>query len=302
MSRDIFEESLKYHAANPPGKIKIMPSKPVKNRYDLSLAYTPGVGGVSKEIACDKEAVWKYTNRGNTVAIISDGTAVLGLGNIGPEAGLPVMEGKAVLFKKFADIDAYPLCLSFDHLTDSMPDGRQAHERMDSFVNAVRVLEPSFGGINLEDIKAPECFELQQKLSDLMDIAVFHDDQYGTAIVMTAGLINALKVVGKNFGDLKIVINGAGSAGIACARLLLNFGVKKEQIFMCDSKGLIVEGRPDINEQKREFAQSQSSALLDNVIEGADVFVGVSVAGALNPDMGKKMAKDSIVFALANPF
>ncbi len=300
MSRDIFEESLQYHAANPPGKIKIMPSKPVKNRYDLSLAYTPGVGGVSKEIARDKEAVWKYTNRGNTVAIISDGTAVLGLGNIGPEAGLPGMEGKAVLFKKFADIDAYPLCLSFDHLTDQ-------HERMDSFVNAVRVLEPNFGGINLEDIKAPGCFELQQKLSELMDIAVFHDDQYGTAIVMTAGLINALKVVGKSFENLKIVINGAGSAGIACARLLLNFGVKKEQIFMCDSKGLVVEGRSDLNEHKMEFAvprRSEAEATilsLDDVIEGADVFIGVSVAGALKADSVRKMAKDSIVFAMANP-
>lgn len=306
MSRDIFQESLNYHAGNPPGKIKITPSKPVRNRYDLSLAYTPGVGGVSKEIARDKEAVWKYTNRGNTVAIVSDGTAVLGLGNIGPEAGLPVMEGKAVLFKKFADIDAYPLCLSFGHLTDP-------HERMESFVNAVRVLEPNFGGINLEDIKAPECFELQQKLSELMNIAVFHDDQYGTAIVMTAGLINALKVVGKNFENLKIVVNGAGAAGISCARMLMNFGAKKEQIFMCDSKGLIVEGRPGLNEQKMEFAMSRSAAearenrqggsipQLDDAIEGADVFVGVSVANSLKSDMVKKMNKDAIVFAMANP-
>lgn len=323
MPDDFFTATLPYHSQNPPGKIQITPSKPLNNKRDLSLAYTPGVAAVCKEIAAHPEDVWKYTSRGNTVAIISDGTAVLGLGNIGPEAGLPVMEGKAVLFKKFADIDAYPLCLSFKHLTDP-------RERMESFVNAVRVLEPNLGGINLEDIKAPECFELSERLDELMDIAVFHDDQYGTAIVMCAGLMNALKVVGKKFENVKIVMNGAGAAGIACARLLLNFGVKKEQIFVCDSKGLIVEGRTDLNEQKTEFAQtgefssvggkaksvtgetfvtnekngiSQTNHLpqLADVIEGADVFIGVSVAGALKPEMVKKMNKDAIIFAMANP-
>lgn len=331
---DFFSATLPYHSQNPPGKIQITPSKPLNNKRDLSLAYTPGVAAVCKEIAAHPEDVWKYTSRGNTVAIISDGTAVLGLGNMGPEAGLPVMEGKAILFKKFADIDAYPLCLSFKHLTDP-------RERMESFVNAVRVLEPNLGGINLEDIKAPECFELSERLDKLMDIAVFHDDQYGTAIVMCAGLINALKVVGKKFEDVKIVMNGAGAAGIACAKLLLSFGVKKKQIFVCDSKGLIVEGRIDLNEQKREFAQTGefssvggkaksvtsetfSGAIpqlsgasgksitgdtfsvnaipqLADVIEGADVFIGVSVAGALKPDMVKKMNKDAIIFAMANP-
>lgn len=323
MPDDFFPATLPYHSQNPPGKIQITPSKPLNNKRDLSLAYTPGVAGVCKEIAAHPEDVWKYTSRGNTVAIISDGTAVLGLGNIGPSAGLPVMEGKAVLFKKFADIDAYPLCLSFKHLTDP-------RERMESFVNAVRVLEPNLGGINLEDIKAPECFELSERLDKLMDIAVFHDDQYGTAIVMCAGLMNALKVVGKKFEDVKIVMNGAGAAGIACAKLLLSFGVKKEQIFVCDSKGLIVDGRTDLNEQKKEFAQrskdlgvmikgksvpgdtfrnqpasSTSSAKvipqLSDVIECADVFIGVSVAGALKPEMVQKMNKDAIIFAMANP-
>lgn len=313
---DFFTATLPYHSQYPAGKIQITPSKPLNNKRDLSLAYTPGVGAVCKEIAAHPEDVWKYTNRGNTVAIISDGTAILGLGNIGPEAGIPVMEGKAVLFKKFADIDAYPLCLSFKHLSDP-------REHMEAFVSAVRVLEPNLCGINLEDIKAPECFELSARLDEMMDIAVFHDDQYGTAIVMGAGLINALKVVGKKFENVKIVMNGAGAAGIACAKLLLNFGARRENIFVCDSKGLIVEGREGLNEQKREFAQklyvssgknvlgdtfsadasAHAGAIpqLSNVIEGADVFIGVSVAGALKPELVKKMNKDAIIFAMANP-
>ncbi|MBI5754059.1 NAD-dependent malic enzyme [Candidatus Peregrinibacteria bacterium] len=314
---DFFTATLPYHAARPAGKIQITPSKPLNNKRDLSLAYTPGVAAVCKAIAANPPDVWKYTNRGNTVAVISDGTAVLGLGNIGPEAGIPVMEGKAVLFKKFADIDAYPLCLSFKHLTDP-------RERMEAFITAVRVLEPNLCGINLEDIKAPECFELSARLDEMMDIAVFHDDQYGTAIVMCAGLVGALKVVGKNFADVKIVMNGAGAAGIACAKLLLTFGAKKERIFVCDTKGLIVEGRTDLNEQKKEFAQkfknlgqiqasqsltgetnssktTSSIPQLTDVIEGADVFIGVSAAGTLKPEMVKKMNKDAIIFAMANP-
>ena len=291
---DFFTASLPYHSQSPAGKIRITPSKPLNNKRDLSLAYTPGVGAVCKEIAAHPEDVWKYTNRGNTVAVISDGTAVLGLGNIGPEAGIPVMEGKSVLFKKFADIDAYPLCLSFKHITDP-------RERMEAFVTAVRVLEPNLGGINLEDIKAPECFELQQRLDELMDIAVFHDDQFGTAIVMCAGLTNSLKVVGKKFSEVKIVMNGAGAAGIACAKLLLSFGVKKEQIFVCDTKGLIVESRTDLNEQKKDFAQKGALLPLSDVIEGADVFIGVSAAGCLKPEMVRKMNKDAIIFAMANP-
>lgn len=314
---DFFTATLPYHADYPAGKIQITPSKPLANKRDLSLAYTPGVGAVCKEIAAHPLHVWKYTNRGNTVAVISDGTAILGLGNIGPAAGLPVMEGKAVLFKKFADIDAYPICMKFDFIDKTLPPDQQYRARMEAFITAVRALEPTLGAINLEDVKAPECFELSERLDKLMDIAVFHDDQYGTAIVMCAGLINALRVVGKKFENVKIVMNGAGAAGIACAKLLVTFGAKKENIFVCDSKGLIVEGRTDLNEQKREFMQKSSGKSLtgdvsptvpgdtipqlSDVIEGADVFIGVSVAGALKPESVKKMNKDAIIFAMANP-
>jgi malate dehydrogenase (oxaloacetate-decarboxylating)(NADP+) len=291
---DFFTATLPYHSQYPAGKIQITPSKPLNNKRDLSLAYTPGVGAVCKEIEAHPEDVWKYTNRGNTVAVISDGTAVLGLGNIGPEAGIPVMEGKSVLFKKFADIDAYPLCLTFKHITDP-------RERMEAFITAVRVLEPNLCGINLEDIKAPECFELSARLDEMMDIAVFHDDQYGTAIVMCAGLINSLKVVGKKFEAVKIVMNGAGAAGIACAKLLLTFGAKKEHIFVCDTKGLIIESRTDLNEQKKEFAQTGAARTLDDVMDGADIFIGVSAAGALKAESVKKMSKDAIIFAMSNP-
>ncbi|MCX6734453.1 MAG: NAD-dependent malic enzyme [Candidatus Peregrinibacteria bacterium] len=291
---DFFTATLPYHAQSPAGKIQITPSKPLNNKRDLSLAYTPGVGAVCKEIAAHPDDVWKYTNRGNTVAVISDGTAVLGLGNIGPEAGIPVMEGKSVLFKKFADIDAYPICMSFKHLSDP-------RERMEAFITAVRVLEPNLCGINLEDIKAPECFELQERLDEMMDIAVFHDDQFGTAIVMSAGLINALKVVGKKFESAKFVMNGAGAAGIACAKLLVTFGAKKENIFVCDTKGLIIDSRTDLNTQKKEFAQTGAARTLDDVIAGADVFIGVSAAGALKAESVKKMNKDAIIFAMANP-
>ena len=291
---DFFTATLPYHAQSPAGKIQITPSKPLNNKRDLSLAYTPGVGAVCKDIAANPDDVWKYTNRGNTVAVISDGTAILGLGNIGPEAGIPVMEGKSVLFKKFADIDAYPICMSFKHITDPK-------ERMEAFITAVRVLEPNLCGINLEDIKAPECFELQERLDEMMDIAVFHDDQFGTAIVMSAGLINALKVVGKKFESAKFVMNGAGAAGIACAKLLVTFGAKKENIFVCDTKGLIIDSRTDLNTQKKEFAQTGAARTLDDVIAGADVFIGVSAAGALKAESVKKMNKDAIIFAMANP-
>lgn len=291
---DFFTATLPYHAQSPAGKIQITPSKPLNNKRDLSLAYTPGVGAVCKEIAAHPDDVWKYTNRGNTVAVISDGTAILGLGNIGPEAGIPVMEGKSVLFKKFADIDAYPICMTFKHITDPK-------ERMEAFITAVRVLEPNLCGINLEDIKAPECFELQERLDEMMDIAVFHDDQFGTAIVMSAGLINALKVVGKKFESAKFVMNGAGAAGIACAKLLVTFGAKKENIFVCDTKGLIIDSRTDLNTQKKEFAQTGAAQTLDDVIAGADVFIGVSAAGALKAESVKKMNKDAIIFAMANP-
>lgn len=288
------EDALKYHKDFPPGKIKIASSKPCKTQGDLSLSYTPGVAFPCLEIKENPDTVWEYTNRGNSVAIVTDGTAVLGLGNIGAGAGLPVMEGKAVLFKKFADIDAYPLCVNFDHI-----DGDA--QKIEAFVNMVKSIEPSFGGINLEDIAAPACFELQEKLDRIMGIPVFHDDQFGTAIIVVGGLINALKIVGKEFGDIKIVINGAGAAGISCAKLLISFGVKKEHVFLCDSKGLIVSGRTDLNLQKSAFAQDSVPTDLAGALKDADVFIGVSVAGALKPEMIAVMKKDPIIFAVANP-
>ncbi len=289
MSSNINEESLKYHSSFPPGKIKIDSSKSCKDQSDLTLAYTPGVAAPCLEIAKNPEDVWKYTNRGNTVAIVTDGTAVLGLGDIGPEAGLPVMEGKAVLFKKFADIDAYPLCYKFED------------KNLENFSSAIRSLEPCMGGINLEDIAAPFCFELQEKLDAEMGIPVFHDDQDGTAIILVGGLMNALKVVKKQIENVKIVLNGAGAAGIAVARLLVEFGAKKSQLFICDSKGLITTSRSDINQQKLEFAQHGESVQLVEVISGADVFIGVSVANCVTAEMVSSMNSDAIVFAVSNP-
>lgn len=293
MSTDFSAESLVYHEAWPPGKIKIGLSKPCLTQKDLSLAYTPGVGAPCMEIAKDRNNVWKYTNRSNTVAVISDGTAVLGLGNIGAEAGLPVMEGKAVLFKKFADIDAFPLCLRFNQ-TD-----KAAY--VQDFITAVSSMEPSLGGINLEDIAAPMCFELQEKLDKALNIPVFHDDQNGTAVIIIAGILNSLKIVNKNIKNIKVVINGAGAAGISCARLFLKYGLTKEQLFMCDRKGLITETRADINDYKKVYAQPSKEMELKDAIRGADVFIGVSAAKLVSQDMVKSMAKDAIIFAVANP-
>ncbi|MFA6992489.1 MAG: malic enzyme-like NAD(P)-binding protein [Candidatus Gracilibacteria bacterium] len=293
MSKDLDAESLKYHSSFPPGKIATKSTKPCTTQEDLTLTYTPGVSAPCLEINKDKQKVWDYTNRGNTVAIISDGTAVLGLGNIGPEAGLPVMEGKAVLFKQFADINAYPLCLD-------MSDAKDEEEYIKNFCVAVRAMEPSVGGINLEDIKAPRCFEIQKKLQKAMKVPVFHDDQDGTGIIITAGVINALKVTGKKAENLKVVMSGAGAAGIACAKMLLKFGIKKEQIFMCDSHGLITKTR-EVNEEKAFFAQGAEEATLADIIRGADLFIGVSVRGALSGEMVKTMNKDPIIFAVANP-
>lgn len=287
---DLNRESLEYHQSLPKGKIAIASVKPCETQHDLSLAYTPGVAAPCREIAASGEAVWEYTGRGNRVAIVTDGTAVLGLGKIGPEAGLPVMEGKAVLFKKFADIDAIPLCMKFD-----------GENYLEDFICAVKALEPSFGGINIEDVAAPACFELARRLKAEMGIPVFHDDQDGTAVILAAGLINALKVVGKPIENVKIVFNGAGAAGIACATLIARLGAAKENIFMCDSKGLIIMAREDLNEQKRHFACDLPAQGLAEIISGADVFIGVSVAGALSQEMVRSMAKDAIVFAVANP-
>lgn len=283
------EEALELHRAHQ-GKLSIVSKVEVQNAYDLSLAYSPGVAEPCKEIHQQKEKVYEYTSKGNLVAVVSDGTAVLGLGNIGPEAAMPVMEGKAVLFKQFAGVDAIPLCLD---TTD-----------VDKIVDTVKLLEPTFGGINLEDIAAPACFAIEERLKREMNIPVFHDDQHGTAIVTLAGLINALKVVGKNMQEIKVVANGAGAAGIAIIKLLLSMGVR--DVIMCDTKGAIYDGRTTgMNPIKDMIAKNTNlekvSGSLEEVIVGADVFVGVSVGGAVTQEMVRSMNRDSIIFAMANP-
>ncbi len=287
----IFEDSLEYHAKSPKGKISLKISKPVKDKSDLALAYTPGVGGVAKAISENPEKVWEYTNRGNSVAVVSDGTAVLGLGNIGPEAGLPVMEGKAVLFKKFADIDAFAICAKIE----------KDENYVENFVEFLKALVPSFGAINLEDVAAPGCFEIMERAAASLQCAIVHDDQDGTGVILLAALNNALKICGKKKAEVKIVFSGAGAAGIACARMFAADGIQKKNIFMCDSKGLIVNEREDLNEQKKEFAQNGKSMNLAEAMKGADVFVGVSRAGIVNAEMVRGMAKDPIIFAMANP-
>ena len=283
------EQALHMHRINK-GKLETVSKVEVKTAYDLSLAYSPGVAEPCKEIFEAPEMVYEYTMKGNTVAVISDGTAVLGLGNIGPEAAMPVMEGKAVLFKSFAGVDAFPICLN---TTD-----------VDKIVETVKILEPTFGGINLEDIAAPNCFEIEERLRTEINIPVFHDDQHGTAIVTVAGLINALKLAGKSLSDIKVVANGAGAAGIAIVKLLITYGVR--EIIMCDSKGAIYEGRPTgMNHVKDQIAlitnRNKVSGNLSEVIGGADVFIGVSVAGGLTADNVRKMNPDPIIFAMANP-
>ena len=291
---DLEKKSLSYHSEPRPGKLFIIPSKPCETQEDLSLAYTPGVATPCLAIKSEPDAVWRYTNRGNCVAVVSDGTAVLGLGNIGAEAGLPVMEGKAVLFKKFADIDAVPLCIN--HV--SAPDGKSDAKKI---IDVVRTFEPSFGGINLEDIGAPACFEVEPALKSQMSIPVFHDDQHGTAIISLSGILNALKVVGKKIGDCRFVMNGAGAAGIACAEYYVSAGADRSKFTICDSKGVVHSGRTDLNAQKRRFAHDTEMRTLADAIKGADVFVGVSVGGALTQEMVRSMAPGAIVFAMANP-
>ena len=288
------EQALAYHSRPVPGKLKVVTTKPCATQQDLSLAYTPGVAVPCLEIKKNKSDVWKYTNRANTVAVVSDGTAVLGLGNIGPEAGMPVMEGKAVLFKTFADIDAIPLCLGSVHGADGKTDA-------DKLIEAVRTLEPSFGGINLEDIGAPACFKVEQTLKKMMGIPVFHDDQHGTAIISLAGILNALKLVGKKIEECRFVMNGAGAAGIACAEYYIAAGAKRENFILCDSRGTIRSDRTDLNAQKARFARPISEKTLAEAIRGADVFMGVSVAGALTKEMVASMNKGAVVFAMANP-
>jgi malate dehydrogenase (oxaloacetate-decarboxylating)(NADP+) len=281
------EDALNYHMQGQPGKIEVVPTKMLSSQLDLALAYSPGVAEPCKEIAANKEDVYKYTAKGNLVAVISNGTAVLGLGNIGPEASKPVMEGKGVLFKKFAGIDV------FDIEIDEMDP--------DKFIQIVKSLEPTFGGINLEDIKAPECFKIEQELRDKMNIPVMHDDQHGTAIISAAALLNALEVVGKKIEKIKVVVNGAGAAAISCTRLYLRLGVKKENLVMCDSKGPITESRIDLDDIKKEFITKRKVASLSEAMKDADFFIGLSVADVLTEADIKSMAKNPIVFALANP-
>ena len=271
------------------GKIKTCAKAPVKSREDLAIAYTPGVAAPCRIIAEDKEAVYTYTLKANTVAVVSDGSAVLGLGNIGPEAAMPVMEGKCVLFKEFGDINAFPICLST--------------QDPDEIVAAVKAIAPTFGGINLEDISAPRCFEIEERLKKELNIPVFHDDQHGTAVITMAGMLNALKVVGKKLEDVKIVTSGAGAAGIAIIKLMMSMGLKN--VIMTDRKGAIYEGREDLNSIKEEMSKitnlDHEKGTLAEVIKGADVFVGVSAPGTLTAEMVKTMAKDPIIFACANP-
>jgi malate dehydrogenase (oxaloacetate-decarboxylating)(NADP+) len=287
------KDALEYHSKGKPGKIEVRHTKPCETQEELSLAYTPGVAVPCLEIEKDPERVWEYTTKGNSVAVVTDGTAVLGLGDIGPSAGLPVMEGKCVLFKVFADVDAFPICLD-----NVRSNGKTDVEK---FVDSVEKISPGFGGVNVEDVAAPACFELERKLKESLDVPVFHDDQHGTAIISLAGLLNGLKMVGKKIGEVKIVFNGAGAAGIACAKFYESAGVKHENIFMCDSKGLVCNGRDNLNPYKGEFAQDSESGTLEDVIRGADVFVGLSVGDLVTKDMVKSMADKPIVYAMANP-
>lgn len=278
---DVFDRTFNLHRG---GKISIQSKIPLKSIGDLAMAYTPGVGRICTAIAEDPEQVYTLTIKQNTVAIVTDGSAVLGLGNLGPAGALPVMEGKAMLFKEFAGLDAFPICL--------------ATQNTDEIVQAVKSIAPVFGGVNLEDIAAPRCFEIEERLRKELDIPVFHDDQHGTAIVTLAALINALKLVNKSMAEIRIVINGAGAAGVAIARLLRKAGA--EQIWMCDTKGIISLNRTDLTEQKREFAVKAQGSL-GGALQGADVFIGVSGPGLLTPEMVRSMAKDPIIFAMANP-
>ena len=282
------KDALDYHRLPGPGKIEVRTTKPCTTSRDLSLAYSPGVAEPCLEIEKNPHDAYQYTAKGNLVAVISNGTAVLGLGNIGPLAGKPVMEGKGVLFKSFADIDVFDIELD---TTDN-----------DEFVRTVKLLEPTFGGINLEDIRGPDCFYIEEKLREQMQIPVFHDDQHGTAIIAAAGMLNGLEVVGKRLKEAKIVVNGAGAAGIACANLVIRLGVKKENLILCDSRGVVFEGRTEgMNPYKARLANPTEKRTLAEALEGADIFFGVSVAGALKKEMLLSMARDPIVFAMANP-
>lgn len=271
------------------GKIEVISRCKVTNKEELSVAYTPGVAEPCLEISKDVDLSYKYTRRGNLVAVVTDGTAVLGLGDIGPEAGMPVMEGKCALFKSFGDVDAFPLCVR--------------SKSVDDIVNTVKLLAGSFGGVNLEDISAPRCFEIERRLKEVCDIPIFHDDQHGTAVVVLAAMINALKIVKKDIKDIKVVTSGAGAAGIAIIKLLVSMGL--QNVIMCDRKGAIYEGREDLNSEKIEMAKitnkSKEKGTLADVIKGADVFIGVSAPGTVTEEMVKTMAPNPVLFPMANP-
>ncbi len=287
MEKDLRQAALDYHALPVPGKLSVAPSKPCVSQYDLSLAYTPGVAEPVREIAEDPENAYLYTNKGNLVAVITNGTAVLGLGNVGPLAAKPVLEGKAVLFKYFAGIDVF----------DIEVQAKTAKE----FIDAVTAIAPTFGGINLEDIAAPECFEIEEALMERLDIPVFHDDQHGTAVIIAAGLVNALELQGKKLSDAHIVCLGAGAAGLTSMSLLVSLGARLENILVVDSKGVIHAGRQDLNVYKQRFARTSERRTLLEAMRGADVFVGVSAANLVTPEMVAAMAPKPIVFALSNP-
>ncbi|MDD9952653.1 MAG: NADP-dependent malic enzyme [Zetaproteobacteria bacterium] len=284
---DFEKKSLEYHSKSPKGKIALKNTKPLETQEDLSLAYSPGVAGPCRVIAEDQDASFTYTARSHLVGVVSNGSAVLGLGNIGPYAAKPVMEGKGMLFKKFADIDVFDIELN-------CPDNT-------AFIAAVKALEPTFGGINLEDIKAPDCFYIEQELQKSMQIPVFHDDQHGTAIIAAAAFLNALDLTQRDIQQTKVVFSGAGAAAISCAELLITLGVEPSHLILCDSKGIVHHERQDLNEFKQKFAVSTSMRSLEEALHGADAFIGVSAANILNPEMLRSMAKDPIVFALANP-
>ena len=282
------EDALEYHSTAPAGKISVTPTKPCRTQRDLSLAYSPGVAVPCLEIEKDPGLGYKYTAKGNLVGVVSNGTAVLGLGNIGALAGKPVMEGKGVLFKRFADIDVFDIEL--------------ASEDPKEIIRACQLMEPTFGGINLEDIKAPECFEIEEELRRTMKIPVFHDDQHGTAIISGAALLNAIEIVGKKVEDVKVVFNGAGASGISCARHYMRLGVKQENILMCDTKGVLYEGRTQgMNKYKALFAAKTERRTLEEALVGADVFFGLSSGNCVTAEMIKGMARDPIIFAMANP-
>lgn len=284
---DLKTRALRYHEEGRPGKVSVVPSKPCATADDLSLAYTPGVAQAVLAIDNNKDDAYRYTSKGNLVAVISNGTAILGLGDRGALASKPVMEGKGVLFKRFADIDVFDI-----EVNEKDPD---------KFIDIVAAISPTFGGINLEDIKGPECFYIENELKKRCDIPVFHDDQHGTAIIASAALINGAEIVGKKLEDMKVVFSGAGAAGCSCAKMFLSMGIKKENLIMTDIDGVIYKGRPGLNPVHESLAADTPFRTLKEAIAGADVFMGVSAKGVLKPEMLQSMAKDPIVFAMANP-